>query len=521
LTAEQLAVGATGEMSSEQWRIFSATGTTHLVAISGSHVTMFAIAAIAAARWLWRRFLCGRVAIPRESFAASVGILAATGYASLAGLSVPTQRTLLMLAAWQLGAGCARFSGALSSLCAALCAILLIDPFAALSSGFWLSFVAIVAIGFASGPRIVVRSKMLEAVKVQMGLFVALAPLTLGWFGSLSLAALIVNAFAIPAIGWILVPLILISLPVAVVSSRLSDMCLQLAGRLCELAWPWMQAIGDGALAQIYAHPPGWWMALAAASLAVMLLPWPAAFRLGVLSSVAILAFAVRPLERSTVQVTVLDVGEATSTIVRTAGHVLVYGVGDAYGADGTLVARVIVQLLRAQGIRAVDRVILGRSSARGSPGLTALLAATPVAQVGLPRGVPLDFAGAARCSDAARWSWDGVLFETIEAASGCVVRVSTGRHSVLLASEGEPRATVGSANIAVVHGAGNLIEGADLTILSSGRAAPRPGWLSTATSGALQFTLDAARRLPRPVEWRRVRSGPWRITPDTAPFGL
>src|SRR5215831_6309679 len=36
-----LAVGLTSGMSADQWRVFNATGTTHLVAISGMHVTMF------------------------------------------------------------------------------------------------------------------------------------------------------------------------------------------------------------------------------------------------------------------------------------------------------------------------------------------------------------------------------------------------------------------------------------------------------------------------------------------------
>lgn len=48
-----LAVGATGDISREQWRIFSATGTTHLVAISGMHVTLFAWLMAAFARRVW------------------------------------------------------------------------------------------------------------------------------------------------------------------------------------------------------------------------------------------------------------------------------------------------------------------------------------------------------------------------------------------------------------------------------------------------------------------------------------
>jgi competence protein ComEC len=43
-----LAVGDTQAMTTEQWRVFAATGTTHLMAISGLHISM--VAALAA--WL-------------------------------------------------------------------------------------------------------------------------------------------------------------------------------------------------------------------------------------------------------------------------------------------------------------------------------------------------------------------------------------------------------------------------------------------------------------------------------------
>ena len=49
-----LAVGLTDGMSTDQWRVFNATGTTHLVAISGLHVTLFAMLAFGGARLLWR-----------------------------------------------------------------------------------------------------------------------------------------------------------------------------------------------------------------------------------------------------------------------------------------------------------------------------------------------------------------------------------------------------------------------------------------------------------------------------------
>ena len=126
-------MGVTGAMSREQWRVFNATGTTHLVAISGLHVTLFAVVAFAVARALWSALLYRFVPWPARTFAAVIGFMAAAAYATLAGLSVPTQRTLIMLGAWLFTRCVARTSPPFHSFALALIAVLVLDPFAPLA----------------------------------------------------------------------------------------------------------------------------------------------------------------------------------------------------------------------------------------------------------------------------------------------------------------------------------------------------------------------------------------------------
>jgi competence protein ComEC len=98
-------------MSTDQWRVFNATGTTHLVAISGLHVTLFAAVMFFLARRAWG-YLPPVRGIAREPFALTLGLLSAAGYSLLAGFSVPTQRTLLMLSLFAIARLCARHIGA-------------------------------------------------------------------------------------------------------------------------------------------------------------------------------------------------------------------------------------------------------------------------------------------------------------------------------------------------------------------------------------------------------------------------
>ena len=99
-----LAVGLTDGMSTDQWRVFNATGTTHLVAISGLHVTLFALLAFGVRAPAVALHAHGDACCEREPFALLLGLAAAGGYSLLAGFSVPTQRTWLMLAVFALGA---------------------------------------------------------------------------------------------------------------------------------------------------------------------------------------------------------------------------------------------------------------------------------------------------------------------------------------------------------------------------------------------------------------------------------
>ncbi|MGE0082766.1 MAG: ComEC/Rec2 family competence protein, partial [Thiohalomonadaceae bacterium] len=91
-----LAIGDRSGVAPAQWDVFTATGTNHLMAISGLHVGLVALLAGALVRLAWR----GRLALylPAQKAAAGAALVAAALYALLAGFSVPTQRSLVMIA---------------------------------------------------------------------------------------------------------------------------------------------------------------------------------------------------------------------------------------------------------------------------------------------------------------------------------------------------------------------------------------------------------------------------------------
>jgi competence protein ComEC len=145
-----LAVGAQDSVSDADWAILRATGTSHLVAISGLHIGFVAGLAAFICGFVWKRIRLRGVPAPLVVAAPKVAALGAASfaalYAALAGFNVPAQRTLWTLAVFAVAFVGGRRPAASVVLAWALAFVLIADPWAVTSPGFWLSFVAVAAI---------------------------------------------------------------------------------------------------------------------------------------------------------------------------------------------------------------------------------------------------------------------------------------------------------------------------------------------------------------------------------------
>ena len=451
-----LAVGATGEVSREQWRVFSDTGTTHLVAISGMHVTLFCWVVAALARRFWARVPRLAMRIDRETFAAMLGVPAAAAYAALAGFGIPAQRTVVMLAVWWGLRLSGRVHSGFDVLGLAAIAVLLIDPFAPLSSGFWLSFVAmatLIAAGDSQGKGL--RAWFIDTLRTQWRVSLALLPITILWFSSFSIAGLLVNFAAIPVFSFVLVPIALIGGLVGTVAAPLAKPLWWIGERVHEWLWPLLVAVAAHPYAAIQVSPVAW---------------------------VPMLGFE-RPAEGE-VMMTLLDAGEGTSLIVRTRQHALVYDTGESYASEGRSAERLVVPALRSFGVSKVDRLVLSASHAQRAAGAARLSAAVPVDHV-IGGG---EWPGAHRrvesCSSGTRWRWDGVEFELFGQPGGsCALRIDFG---------GDPSFLIADRLDAAESGEfAAQAEAAGRTLRSTVVVTPRRGSVAAVTSGFVE-AVDA-----------------------------
>lgn len=408
-----LLTGDQGSITPAQWDVFRVTGVTHLVVVSGMHITFFSWLAMAAMGLGWRQ--AGRrwpgllLAVPTPVAAAAGGALLGLAYAVFSGWAVPAQRAaLMMLTLVALRLSGRRWPWPFLWLMV-MAVVLMIDPWAILRAGFWLSFVA-VAILFASGGPWEHRQKgwwdhAREMVRTQSRVTLSLAPLTLMWFGEFSVVGLLANLLAIPWVTLVVTPL--------AIGGVLWPMLWTLGAWTADVLLWWLEFLGQWSWASVSRPEAQWWLALTAAiggCLAVTRVP--ASVRLwGLLLMWPALAYSPSRPAEGRYEWIAPDVGQGTAVIVRTRNHTLVYDTGPPMGSRAVSAERVLIPLLRRQGDRP-DRVVISHSDLDHSSGMEALARAYPGATWHLSFDAPPSLRPAsAPCLAGEGWTWDGVPF--------------------------------------------------------------------------------------------------------------
>jgi len=444
-----LVVGDQQAIEQSDWDVFRATGVAHLMSISGLHVTMFAWFAGVLVAALWRRSagLCARVSAPSAALVG--GLLLAAAYALFSGWGVPAQRTVWMLAT----VGLLRLLGLRwpwPQVWLLTCAVVvLMDPWALLQAGFWLSFVA-VGVLFATDhsgaglPKPGIRQRLLGLLREQWLITLALAPLSLLLFGQVSLIALLANAVAIPWVTLLITPLAM----AGVLWSGFWELChwasLGLLLLLSWLAqWPWAS----------YQVPqaPAWIGAASVLGALLLVLRAPWAWRLlGLPLLLPLVMWRVPMPPAGQFEILAADIGQGNAVLLRTQSHSLLFDAGPRFSQESDAGHRVLLPLMRSLGVK-LDMLVLSHQDTDHTGGAVSVLNAQPTAQLLSSIGSehPLQALRPVQpCTTGQHWRWDGVDFELLHPsrqelqerhktnALSCVLRVSNGQQTALLTGD-------------------------------------------------------------------------------------
>ncbi len=451
-----LTIGDDSGLSDHDWDALRLTGTSHLVAVSGFNIAIVAGLAFFLGRWLWTLWPALCLNLPAQKAGMLLSAAAGVAYAFLAGWEAPVQRAAIMLGFLLAAAWFDRLRQPARVLALAWVAVLLVDPMAVMSPGAWLSFGAVAAIFYVSGGRLRSASVLREALRVQIALTLALAPLALFFFHGLSWATVPVNLVAVPVIA-VLTPIALLALVLASVWPAIGIPLLGVvASALDQLQQGLDWIAGIASSFWWAASPPPAALALAGLGLALLLAPRGLpVWRCGLVCLAGLLV-PPRQAPPHGFEVSVLDVGQGLSVVVQTAGHTLLYDAGPASDDGFDAGESVVVPYLLRLGVARLDAVVISHSDQDHAGGLKSV---RRLMKVDAAYGAGSDHP----CRDGESWNWDGLRFDFLHPPGdgdwsdnngSCVLRVSGEGHSLLLTGDIEREA---ENRLVAVHGA-NLL---------------------------------------------------------------
>jgi competence protein ComEC len=415
--------------------IFQNTGTAHLLAISGLHISVIVGLWFWFVSYLWKRFAPVQLLekFPATIVAASISIIVATLYASLAGFGVATIRALIMTTLSLLAIIFRKITTVIQVYCVALIGILILDPFASLSSGFWLSFLAV---------GILLYKKPANLITTNWVMLIGLLPISGLYFGKISFVAIISNLVAVPWVNFLILPWILIGLllygvfniDLAIQSLVFADLNLQLLTLLLNKLQNIPYAVIN----------------IATPTLPVVIISFIGSLWLlapkGLLNrSLAIICFL--PLffnkkllpEYGNLMVSVLDVGQGLSVVIKLKNHILLYDTG----ANN----KVVANYLKNFNHNVIEQAIISHTDVDHIGGLEDLLKQKNTIKNFVTN---VDYKifnlTASLCRANQSWELDGVNFEFLHPNNSenliskndnsCVLKISTAKHSMLLTGD-------------------------------------------------------------------------------------
>jgi competence protein ComEC len=462
-----ITLGIRNQLTEADWELLRRTGTSHLLAISGLHIGMVALA-----MWqvgFWAGWLAARL-VPAVSclrWARCLSLASALSYAMLAGFSITTVRACCMVVlvigltsrnrGWQ----------AIRVLAGALLFAILVNPFSVLSAGFWLSFLA-VALLFTcvakqaapltsvSNPssdaalrvslpqwiRMTMRAKGFSWLQAQWVISLGLALPSLLFFNTLSLIAPLANLIAIPAFSVTVLPASLLGLLLAAGWTAAGTPVLYIADAGLAGLLAFLQLLAS--LPVSFSPTPSLTasqLALIATGIGCLLMPRPLPVRwLSVPLILSGCLWTADP-EPEKLELYVLDVGQGLAVLVRTGGKTLLYDTGPGWQSSDAG-KHIVVPVLHHLGIHKLDVLVISHWDKDHSGGLNSILDVLAVGRLMAPVAPEWRMPVRENCRRGMRWQWGKVSFEFLHPSkpegwsdnnASCVLLIQVGRHRILL----------------------------------------------------------------------------------------
>ena len=448
-----ISVGARHLLGRDQWERYARTGTSHLMAISGLHISLAAGGA-----YILSSIVTGLI-LRRGNYhatATATALCVAAVYGGMSGLALPAQRATVMIALLAAAVVRRRQPRPITILAASCVLLTVLSPTATMAPGFKLSFAAVLILIWLARRMARIRQRSWHARlsgavcqlgAVQVLLLLGLMPLTAGIFGRVSLVAPAINLIAVPVFSFVTVPFtlggIVLDGPLEPVGDRLLLIASWSVGAvesLIEIAADWPGAASDVAELQrggrLCLLMPLLWAALPPG--------WPGR-GLAWLGLLALVVHEPRRPAPGCLEIEVLDVGQGLSIVLRDAEHVLLYDTGPAFRGGRSMAEAVVLPHLASRGIDRIDTLIISHADLDHAGGVRPLLQGMETGTILAGEALPGLSSTYQLCRTDAEWVSGGIRFRIVHPVEGsavegndasCVLLAETGGYRLLVSGD-------------------------------------------------------------------------------------
>jgi competence protein ComEC len=434
-----LVIGESGQISTQQWQSLTKTGTNHLLIISGLHVGLVAAMTFKA---------LSLMAIPLRWVGVFTSLFV-IAYGFIAGLGLPVQRALIMTVVVLFAATINRRMTLPAIFSTSLLGVVIVDPFAIMSNGFWLSFGAVFALLFAFGSRIEAHGKptpvfiVKSAIHTQWVVFVTMFPVLLYLLYQASIIGFLVNLVAIPFVSLLVIPWLLLFVVLCPVSETLAAMALQVSEFFLSIIWQfivkaaeldWVVRVSGEGIVPFISAVLGAYLLLMPKGLIPR---WLALF-----CFLPILLVEGR-LAEDELQISFIDVGQGLSVLIRTRHSALLYDAGPKFGNRFDSGEQTVTPFLRHQGVRYLNTLIVSHADNDHAGGAGAIQRNFDPSRVFFS-GNTLEGNEPSSCDYGSVWYEDSIRFEafTLQGSDltgndhSCLLLVSGTGFAILLTGD-------------------------------------------------------------------------------------
>ena len=441
-----LTIGSHNLVQTKQWHVLQRTGTNHLIAIAGLHIGFVVMFAYFLIGWLWSRSQQLMLWWPRQYAQASAAVIVALCYGLLAGFSLPTQRAVIMVAVMMIGILLRQPVPLWQRFVFAFCVIVMSNPFDLMGASLWMSFGSVFFIIYVCQHENERYKKWKQWWRLQVALLIGLAPLTIYFYHQLSLIGFFANALAVPWVGFLIVPLCLLAALLSIINSTWAMILFKMAGSCITPLWyylVWLSRQSWG----VWQYDVSQIWVLIITLIAVIILLMPRGFWLrwlGLLWLLPLCLYTPPGPRKHQLWITVLDVGQGLSVLLRTQHHTLLYDAGPKSYSGFDAGAEVVVPYLHYVGVKQLSMLMISHGDNDHIGGAAAVLQAMTVNK--LVTSVPSQFKlPAIHCYRGQHWRWDGIQFQVLwprqgqpyaDNNSSCVLLVTNNQERVLLTGD-------------------------------------------------------------------------------------